>query len=505
MSRAPEDNTINVQDSESQLLGVRREKLQRLRDKGIDPYPHSYNRTHTTQEAISSFEAVEEQLEDDRQSDAVSVAGRIIRLRGMGKATFIDIRDGQGTVQVLLRRNNLPDTYDTLKDLDIGDFIGVAGPLFRTRTGEVTVQADEWTLLSKSLRPLPEKWHGLSDVELRYRQRYLDLIANDDARRIAIMRSRMVSALRRFMDGRGFMEVETPVLVPVAAGGTARPFLTHHNTLDRDLYLRIATELYLKRLIVGGLEQVYEIGRIFRNEGVDDTHNPEFTMMESYEAYADYNDVMRMVEEMVSGLAAEVLGSNSVEFEGGTIDFTPPWPRLSLHEEVRRRTGIDFLVCVDIESLKTEMKAVGLDVGQQMSWGGLLDKLVSSAVEPHIVQPTFLVDYPVQMSPLAKKKRGEPRLVERFEGFVAGMEICNSFTELNDPEDQRRRLESQEALHAQFQDEDMDRLDEDFLVALEHGMPPTGGLGLGIDRLVMLFTGQRSIREVVLFPQLRSI
>jgi lysyl-tRNA synthetase class 2 len=422
----------------------------------------------------------------------------------MGKATFIDIQDGHGKIQALLRRDNLPDSYDDLKELDIGDFIGVEGPLFRTRSGEITVEARGWTLLSKALRSLPEKWHGLSDVEVRYRQRYLDLIANDDARRVAVVRSRTVSGLRRLMDARGFMEVETPVLVPVAAGGTARPFLTHHNTLDRDLYLRIATELYLKRLIVGGLEKVYEVGRIFRNEGVDFTHNPEFTMMESYEAYADYNDVMRMVEEMVSTLAQEVLGSTSVELDGVAIELAPPWPRETLRDAVKGRTGIDFLECSDIESLRSEMAGAGLDVGQQMSWGGLLDKLVSTAVEPHIVQPTFLVDYPVEMSPLAKRKRGDPRLVERFEGFVAGMEVCNAFTELNDPIDQRRRLEEQEALHAQFEDEDMDRLDEDFLVALEHGMPPTGGLGLGVDRLVMLFSGERSIREVVLFPQLRS-
>ena len=376
--------------------------------------------------------------------------------------------------------------------------------MFRTRTGEITVEAGEWTVLSKSLRPLPEKWHGLADVEARFRQRYLDLISNEEAMQIAVMRTRLVSALRRFMDGRGFMEVETPVLVPIAAGGTARPFMTHHNALDSDLYLRIATELYLKRLIVGGMEKVYEIGRIFRNEGVDLTHNPEFTMMESYEAFADYTDVMRMVEEMVSGLASEVLGTTSIDFEGETIELAPPWPRLDLREEIRRRSGIDFLECPDIDSLSAAMKSAGFDVGRQMSWGGLLDKLVSDAVEPNLVQPSFLVDYPVEMSPLAKKKRGQPELVERFEGFIAGMEVCNSFTELNDPIDQRARLEQQEALHAQFQDEYMDRLDEDFVLAMEYGMPPTGGLGIGIDRLVMLFSGRRSIREVVLFPHMRT-
>jgi lysyl-tRNA synthetase class 2 len=339
---------------------------------------------------------------------------------------------------------------------------------------------------------------------MRYRQRYLDLIVNEEAARIAVMRSRMVSAIRRFMEDRGFIEVETPVLVPVAAGAMAKPFVTHNNSLDRDLYLRIATELYLKRLVVGGLEKVYEIGRVFRNEGVDYYHNPEYTMMESYETYADYTDVMRMVEDLVHAVVQDVLGTAVVEFDGEPIDFTPPWPRLSLRDEVQKHSGVDFLEHPDIESLRTEMMAAGVDVSQQESWGGLLDKLISAKVEPNLTQPTFLVDYPVEMSPLAKKKKDDPRLVERFEGFVGGIELCNAFTELNDPVDQRRRFEEQESLRAQFEEEDMDRLDEDFLVAIEHGMPPTGGLGIGIDRLAMLFSGHRTIREVVLFPQLRS-
>ena len=490
-------------ESHDALLKARYEKLQRLRAGGVDPYPHRYSRTHTSLEAFAYFEGEEERLGGDARTSEVSIAGRIVAFRRMGRATFIDLLDGQGRIQALVRRDQVP-TYETLRDLDIGDWLGLAGPLFRTRTGEITLEVQTWTLLSKSLRPLPEKWHGLADVEIRYRQRYLDLIANEDARHIAVMRSRIVAALRRYMDGRQFMEVETPVLVPVAAGGTAQPFMTHYKALGRDLYLRIATELYLKRLIVGGLEKVYEVGRTFRNEGLDLTHNPEFTMMESYEAFADYNDVMELVEELVHGLAQEVLGKATVEHDGHEIDLTPPWRRVSLRDEVRNRTGIDFRECDDIESLRTEMKSAGVDVDRQVSWGGMLDKLLSSAVEPHLIQPVFLVDYPVEMSPLAKRKQGDPQLVERFEGFVAGMEMCNAFTELNDPIDQRQRLEEQEELHAQFQDEDMDRLDEDFLVALEYGMPPTGGLGLGIDRLVMLFSGQRSIREVVLFPQLRS-
>jgi lysyl-tRNA synthetase class 2 len=314
----------------------------------------------------------------------------------------------------------------------------------------------------------------------------------------------MVSALRRFMDGRGYLEVETPMLVPVAAGAMAHPFVTHHNALDRTLYLRIATELYLKKLIVGGLERVYEIGRIFRNEGVDLQHNPEFTTMESYEAFADYNDIMQMVEQMVHTLAVDVLGAAVTEFDGHRLDFTPPWPRLSLHAEILKHSGIDFLDHPDIESLKTAMHSIGIDVRQQVSWPGLMDKLISAKVEPNLAQPCFMVDYPVAMSPLAKKRTDDPRIVERFEGFVAGMEICNAFTELNDPVDQRERFEEQEKLRAQYQEEEMDRLDEDFLVAIEHGMPPTGGLGLGIDRLAMILSGHHSIREVVLFPQLRS-
>ncbi len=489
--------------SENELFRVRLEKLERIRERGIEPYPHNYERTHTSAQAEQLFAEAEAEQPEDARTEAVSVAGRIVAFRGMGRASFADLLDGDGRIQVMFRRNQLPGTYETLGDLDIGDWLGVRGPVFRTRTGQITIEAQEFTLICKALRPLPEKWHGLQDVEIRFRQRYLDLIANPEARRVAVMRSHIVSAMRRFMDGRGFIEVETPTLVPIAAGGMAHPFITHHNMLGRDLYLRIATELHLKRLIVGGLERVYEIGKIFRNEGIDLTHNPEFTSMESYEAFADYNDVMEMVEQMVYGIAQEVLGSAVVEFDGERIDFTPPWPRLSLREQIRKTSGIDFLDHPDIESLKTAMAEVGIDVSQQLSWPGLMDKLISSRVEDTLRQPCFLVDYPVGMSPLAKKKADDSRLVERFEGFVAGMEICNAFTELNDPIDQRARFEEQEALRTQFADEETDRLDEDFLIAIEHGLPPTGGLGIGIDRLAMLFSGHKSIREVVLFPQMR--
>ena len=487
-----------------ELVRIRLEKLARLRAKGIDPYPRTYDRTHTAMEAVESFESAELSGEGEAEMEEVSVGGRITAMRGMGRVTFCDLMDGSGTVQAMLRSNVLGDDYDTLRDLDIGDWIGVSGPVMRTRTGEVTVQANGFTVLCKSLRSLPEKWHGLTDTEARFRQRYLDLISNPEARRIAVLRSRMVSAIRRFMDRRGFIEVETPVLVPVPAGGMAFPFETHHNALDRDLFLRIATELHLKRLIVGGLEKVYEIGRIFRNEGIDQNHNPEFTSMESYEAFADYNDTMELVEEMVSTVAVEVTGSATVEYGEDMIDFSPPWKRLPLVEQIEKHSGVDILEHQDVQSLQDAMADAGISTPEKTSWAGLVDKLISTRVEPKLVQPSFLVDYPVECSPLAKRTPGDSRLVERFEGFAAGMEIANSFTELNDPVDQRARFEEQEEFRAELPNEEWDRLDEDFLTAIEYGMPPTGGLGMGMDRLAMLLSGQRTIREVMLFPQLRS-
>ncbi|MCH9037898.1 MAG: lysine--tRNA ligase [Chloroflexi bacterium] len=488
---------------ENELIRVRLEKLERLREKGIQPYPNKYHRSHTSQQAKSLFEAAEAENSEDARTEEVTVGGRLVAFRGMGRASFGDLLDGEGRVQVLFRRNTLTDTYELLQELDVGDWLGVRGPVFRTRTGEITVEAKEFTILCKAIRPLPEKWHGLTDVETRFRQRYLDLIANPEARRAAVMRSNIVAGIRAFMTSRGFLEVETPILVSVAAGGMAHPFVTHHNQLGRDLYLRIATELHLKRLIIGGMEKVYEIGKIFRNEGVDQTHNPEFTTMESYEAFADYNDVMCMVEDMAHTVARQVLGSSVSEFDGHRLDFTPPWPRLSLLDEIKKYSGIDVPAHSDIESMKSAMADIGIEVSQQMSWPGLMDKLISSKVEPNLIQPCFLMDYPVEMSPLAKTKSDNPRLVERFEGFAAGMEICNAFTELNDPIDQRERFQQQEELRSQFAGEETDRLDEDFLVAIEHGMPPTGGLGIGIDRLAMLFSGHKTIREVVLFPQMR--
>ncbi len=490
-----------------ELIQSRRAKLEALRQRSLDPYPPRSHRTHTTQEALALLLEAEKgtpQGESPR-TESISVAGRIVAMRGMGRAAFLVIQDGSGRLQLHLRRDLLgEEAYRLLEMLDLGDFLGATGPIFRTRTSEPTLETHEFTLLAKALRPLPEKWHGLQDVEQRFRQRYLDLIANPQVRQVFITRSRVISAIRRFLDSRGFIEVETPILVPVAAGAMAHPFVTRHNALDRTLYLRIATELYLKRLIVGGFDKVYEIGRVFRNEGIDHDHNPDFTLLESYEAYADYRDVMAMVEAMVHTVALEVLGTAQVTWKGATIDLTPPWRRLSLLEEVYARTGIDLREYPDTESLAARMRSLGVGVEGPASRGRLMDKLVSVAVEPHLVQPTFLLDYPVEMSPLAKRKPEDPTLVERFEGFIGGMELANSFTELNDPIEQRERFMEQEALRKQFQEEEMDRLDEDFLLALEHGMPPTGGLGLGIDRLVMALTGQPNLREVILFPQMRA-
>jgi lysyl-tRNA synthetase class 2 len=422
----------------------------------------------------------------------------------MGRASFVDLRDGSGTIQALLRQNVLGDEYELLKDLDLGDFLGVTGGIMRTRTGQITIDAQELTLLSKGMRPLPEKWHGLRDVEVRYRQRYLDLIANPEVMSTFSQRGRIIRSIRNFLDRRGFLEVDTPIMVPVAGGAHARPFVTHHNALDQQLYLRIATELYLKRLIVGGFDKVYELGRVFRNEGIDQDHNPEFSLLESYEAYADYNDVMDMVEQLVSTVAQEVLGTMQVPYGEYLIDFTPPWRRVQLREELKMRSGIDIEDYPDDASLVEQTALLGVETGLRESRGRLIDKLVSAFVEPHLIQPTFVLDYPEVMSPLAKAKPGCPGYVERFEAFAAGMELANSYTELNDPAVQRERFEAQEEIRRRYQDDEVERKDEDFLLALEYGRPPTGGLGMGIDRLVMLLTGQPSIRDTLFFPHMRT-
>jgi lysyl-tRNA synthetase class 2 len=418
--------------------------------------------------------------------------------------SFLDIRDSSGKIQLCLRYDLLGrERYELLQDIDIGDIIGASGKLFRTKAGELTLEVSDFTILCKSLRPLPEKWHGLADVEKRYRQRYLDLISNEESRNLFVLRTKIITAVRSFLDEQGFMEVETPVLQPHAGGALARPFVTHHHTLDEDLYLRIALELHLKRLVVGGFDRVYEIGRVFRNEGVSVEHNPEFTLLECYQAYSDYSDVMRLVEGMFMHVAKEVLGNTRLSRNGKTVDLALPWQRLYLREAVKEYSGIDFEAYPDAASLRTRMAELGIEVDPGKGRGRLIDELISTFVEPKLFQPTFLLDYPVDMSPLAKRKRGDGQLVERFEGFVDGMEVANAFTELNDPLEQRERFRQQ--LKEQVADEEAEIADEDFLQALEYGMPPTGGLGVGIDRLVMLLTGQQSIREVILFPQLKTM
>ncbi len=473
-------------------------KLERIKARGIDPYPPRVRRTHTAAEAISEFEA-------GKSAGEISLAGRLMSVRVMGKSTFAHIEDGSGRIQIYLRQDSLgEEAYEFFKrDFDIGDFIGVTGELFRTRTGEITLQVNSFKMLAKSLHPLPEKWHGLKDVETRYRQRYLDLIANKEVREIFVIRARIVTALRRFLDERGFLEVETPVLQPIYGGAAARPFVTYHNVLDQELYLRISDELYLKRLIIGGYERVYEIGKDFRNEGVSHKHNPEFTQLEFYQAYADYNDVMEMAEEMISYVAQEVLGTTRITYQGSEIDLSPPWRRLSLREAIKEESGIDYEEYPDAQSLYQAIKAIGGDVEPKENRGKLIDTLLSNYVEPKLIQPTFLIDYPVEISPLAKRKPGHPDTVERFEGFVGGMEICNAFTELNDPLDQKERFLAQRRAYAAG-DQEAHQMDTDWLTALSYGMPPTGGFGMGIDRLTMLLTDQVSIREVILFPHLRT-
>ena len=480
---------------------ARRHRVERLRARGVDPYPARFHRTHSAREAIALLERLEREGGDSPQ---VVVAGRITAIRDMGRATFVDLRDGSGRIQTYHRVDLLgQEAYRGLEELDLGDFLGVTGELFRTRTVEPTVQARSYTLLCKALRSPPEKWHGLQDVETRYRQRYLDLMANEEVRELFRTRSLIVRAIRRFLDERGFLEVETPVLQATAGGAAARPFVTYHNALDRQLYLRIALELHLKRLIVGGYDRVYELGRVFRNEGVSAKYNPEFTMLEAYQAYADYLDIMQLTEEMVVYAAREALGTLQVPYGDTVIDFTPPWRRLTLREAILEHTGIDFRAFPDAASLREACRGIGLVLEEGWDRAKLIDELLSQRVEPRLLQPTFLMDYPVELSPLAKRKRDDPGLVERFELFIAGREVANAYSELNDPIDQRQRFLEQARRRAAGQEE-VELADEDFLVALEHGMPPTGGLGVGIDRLVMALTGQSSIREVILFPALRE-
>ncbi|NLW09460.1 MAG: lysine--tRNA ligase [Firmicutes bacterium] len=482
-------------------MADRRRKMEELRRAGIDPFGKRFSRTHLAREILDEFAGVEDF--DAVEKREVRIAGRIVSLRTHGKASFAHLLDLSGQIQVYAKIDALGDeSYQRFTSLDLGDIIGVAGTVFRTRRGEITVEIKEWEILSKALRPLPEKWHGLKDVDLRYRKRYLDLIANPETREVFRRRSAIISAIRRFLDEKGFLEVETPILSLIAGGGHARPFTTHHNALDLDLYLRIALELYHKRLIVGGLEKVYEIGRCFRNEGISTKHNPEFTMLELYQAYADLSDMMELAEALISTVAQEVLGTHRLEYQGVEIDLTPPWPRLSMMEAIRAETGLDWLAIESDEEAVAAGEKLGLDLTEKKTKAQVLDELLSVYIEPKLTGPVFLTDYPVEISPLAKKKADNPRLTDRFELFIYGWEMANAFTELNDPLDQRERFVAQAREKAKGNEEAME-WDEDFLVALEHGMPPTGGMGIGIDRLVMILTGAVSIRDVLLFPLMR--
>jgi len=481
----------------------RLDKLKRLRDNGTDPYPHRYQRTHTTAQTIAML--AQNEASGKTETIKVSVAGRITAIRSMGKSAFFDLRDGSGKIQLLFQDINKydEDQIQLFNNLDIGDIIGVEGNLIRTKSGEPTIWVAEFTLLAKSLKPLPEKWHGLSDVETRYRQRYLDLISNPESRETFKIRSRVITVIRHFLNEHGFLEVETPVLQPSAGGALATPFTTHHNALDQDFYLRIALELHLKRLIIGGFDKVYEIGRIFRNEGVSTQHHPEFTMLETYEAYADYNDVMSMLEHMVYDVSRKVSDDGKAVIGEETIDFKPPWQRISLRDVIKEYSDIDIVDYPTADALHKKILSLNMETDPQRNWAKLVDELLKSSIRQRFIQPTIVFDFPIEMSPLAKSKKGEERVVERFQAFAGGLEIANAYSELNDPIEQRQRFQEQmkERLGS---DEERWTIDEDFLMALEYGMPPTGGLGVGIDRLVMLLTNQQAIREVILFPQLRE-
>jgi lysyl-tRNA synthetase class 2 len=481
------------------LREERLRKLQLLRARGIEPYPASFRTTEPIAAVVERFAGLAPAERADHRS---RLAGRITALRRMGRATFLDLREGEAKIQGYANQDGLAERYELLELLDIGDFLGVEGPIFKTKRGELSIEIESFTLLAKALRPPPEKWHGLKDIELRYRQRYLDLLANPEVRQRFTLRSRIVSAMRSFLDSRGFLEVETPILQPIYGGAAARPFETFHHALGQKMFLRISDELYLKRLIIGGYPKVYEIGKDFRNEGLSTEHNPEFTQMECYQAFADYHDMMELAEQLIFWIAKEALGQTVISYQGREIDLAPPWRRLTLREAILERTGLDIALHTTKKALEEEAARLGLRLTPQPTWGKLVDELLSEYVQPELIQPTFILDYPVEISPLAKRKADSPALVERFELFIGGLELGNAFSELNDPLDQAERFRQQEELR-RLGDEEAQVLDEDFLIALEHGMPPTGGLGLGVDRLVMLLTDARSIRDVILFPTLR--
>jgi len=495
--------TAGQEQELSELLRIRRGKLDELRNLGVDPFGRKFERTHLARQILDAYDALEtEELEAKQMS--VSIAGRIMTKRVMGKASFAHIQDQTGRIQIYVRLDAVGETqYKVFSMLDIGDIIGVKGTVFKTKTGETSVKTEELTVLTKSLLPLPDKHHGLKDVELRYRQRYVDLIVNPEVKQTFITRSRIIQSMRRYLDSLGYLEVETPTLHAIAGGAAARPFITHHNALDMTLYMRIAIELHLKRLIVGGLEKVYEIGRVYRNEGVSTRHNPEFTMLELYEAYADYRDIMTLTENMIAHIAKDVLGTTKITYQGTEIDLAPPWRRVSMVELIREETGIDFSRPMSDEEAHELAKANRVPVEPHMQFGHIVNAFFEQFCEHKLIQPTFVTGHPVAISPLAKKNDEDPRFTDRFELFIVAREHANAFTELNDPIDQRERFEAQLKEREQGNDE-AHEMDEDFLRALEYGMPPTGGLGIGIDRLVMLLTDAPSIRDVLLFPHMRE-
>jgi len=495
----------NVQQEINVLIKRRHEELAELKEKGIQPFAYSFDVDSNAKKIIDNF--------NEGAEKNVKVAGRLMALRRMGKASFAHIQDHTGRIQVYLKKDEIGEAYDAFKLMDIGDIIGVEGFVFKTRTGETSIHTKQLVLLSKSLRPLPiakeivdelgnkTVFDQFADKELRYRQRYLDLVVNPEIKDVFIKRSKITSSMRKFLDENGYLEVETPILQPLYGGAAARPFLTHHNTLDTDLYLRIADELYLKRLIVGGFNGVYEISKDFRNEGMDRTHNPEFTMMELYVPYKDYEWMMNFVEEMIKKICNEVFGKTEFTYEGHDISFKSPWKRVSMIEAIKEKSGVDVLTATE-DDLKAACKKFGVDLKAVDGKAKLIDELFSVTVQPELIQPTFIMDYPLELSPLAKKHRSKEGVVERFEGYVAGRELCNAFSELNDPIDQKERFEGQGEMREQG-DEESHQIDEDFIRALEYGMPPTAGLGIGMDRLVMLLTNQSSIRDVIFFPQMK--
>ncbi len=490
----------NTQQDLREILQIRRDKLKALQDAGMNPFEITrYDVTHHAQEVKDNFDALEGQT--------VSLGGRLMSKRGMGKVSFCDLQDKSGRIQIYARRDEMDEeAYNRFKKFDIGDIVGVRGEVFRTQKGEMSIRAHEITLLSKSLQPLPEKFHGLTDKELRYRQRYVDLIMNPESKRNFEIRSKFVAFLRRYLDNLGFMEVETPVLSPIAGGANARPFITHHNTLDIDMYMRIATELHLKRLIVGGMERVYEVGRIFRNEGMDTKHNPEFTTCELYQAFTNLDGMMDILEGILTGAAKEILGTYQVTWMGHDIDLTPSWQRVTMADAVKNVTGADFMACIGDADRGVELaRSVGVDMdGVPHTWGNALYEAFDQKVEETLVQPTFITMYPVEVSPLAKRSPVQPALTERYEAFICGCEMGNAFSELNDPIDQYERFKAQAEKRANG-DEEADMMDEDFVMALEYGMPPTGGLGFGIDRCSMMLCGTDSIRDVILFPTMKPL